>query len=221
MANAIAFPSFFTFNFPFTLSSPHPHPACLDDDALLAQCTITAGRSGGPGGQNRNKVATLITIAHKPTGHAAHAGERRSQLENKQVALRRLRLILATHVRVAAPQPPAFKGKTRESFLAALDASISTKGAPGGQNSDLWRSRVGGTRGGKGGKIACNPEHHDYPALLAEALDTVADTNWEPKPAADRLGITASQLVKLVKDHPPAFVEWNAQRDKRGGHALK
>lgn len=203
------------------MPTPHPHPACLDDDALLAQCAVTAGRGGGPGGQNRNKVATLVEITHQPTGLRAHAGERRSQIENKHAAVRRLRLVLATLVRAAAPPPPAPKGKTREDFLAALDASISTKGKPGDQNSDLWRSRVGGTRGGKGGKIACNPDHHDYPALLAEALDTIADCAWEPKPAADRLGITASQLIKLVKEHPPALAQWNAQRARRAGHPLK
>ena len=200
--------------------APCAHPACLSNESLLAQCDISAGRGGGPGGQHRNKVSTLITLTHRPTGHEAHAGERRSQSENKSVALRRLRLILATHVRTAAPPPPTPKGKTRESFLASLDASISTKGHPGEQNSPLWRSRVGGTRGGKGGRITCNPDHHDYPALLAEALDTVADSAWEPKPAAERLGITPSQLIKLIKDHAPAMVEWNTQREKRGGHPL-
>lgn len=203
------------------MATPHPHPACLPDEALLTQCTVSAGRGGGPGGQHRNKVSTLITITHTPTGHESHAGERRSQQENKAVALRRLRLILAIHVRTAAPPPPKPKGKTREDFLAALDASISTAGHPGEQNSYLWRSRVGGTRHGSTGRITCNPDHHDYPALLAEALDTVADSAWEPRPAAERLGITASQLIKLVKDHPPAMVEWNAQRAKRGGHPLK
>jgi hypothetical protein len=166
-------------------------------------------------------VSTLITLIHRPTGHQSHAGERRSQKENKSVALRRLRLTLAVHVRTAAPPPQTPRGKTFEKFLESLDASISTAGHPGEQNSALWRSRVGGTRGGGAGRIACNPDHHDYPALLAEALDTIADAGWEPKPAAERLGITASQLIKLVKDHPPAMVEWNAQRAKRGGHPLK
>lgn len=214
---AIAFPSIFTF----TLPSTHHHPSCLPDEALLAQCTASAGRGGGPGGQHRNKVSTLITLTHTPTGHEAHAGERRSQQENKQVALRRLRLILAVHVRTAAPALAKPEGNTRESFLASLDASISSTGQPGQQNSDLWRSRVGGTRQGLSGRISCNPDHHDYPALLAEALDTVADRDWEPKAAAARLGITASQLIKLVKDHPPAFVEWNSQRAKRSMHPLK
>jgi len=217
--------SSFTFTFTFTLSPlPHPHPACLSDEALLAQCDLAAGRGGGPGGQHRNKVSTLITLTHRPSGLKAHAGERRSQSENKSVALRRLRLTLAVHIRTPAPPAPALRGKTFEQFIQSLDAAINPAGKPGEQNSTLWRSRVGGTRDGSTGRIACNPDHHDYPALLAEALDTIADSGeggWEPKPAAERLGITTSQLIKLVKDHPPAMAEWNAQRAKRGGHLLR
>ena len=202
---------------------PYPHPATLTDEALLAQCEATAGRGGGPGGQHRNKVSTLINLTHRPTGQQAHAGERRSQSENKSVALRRLRLALAVHIRTPPPPDtlPPLTGKTREDFLAVLDASVTGAGKPSRQCSELWRSRLGGTRAGSTGRIACNPDHHDYPALLAEAMDAIADHSWEPKPAAQRLGITPSQLIKLIKDHPPAMVEWNTQREKRGGHPLK
>ncbi len=84
----------------------------------------------------------------------------------------------------------------------------------GDQRSALWRSRS------RGGKIACNPEHHDYPALLAEALDMIEACGHDAKKAAVRLEVTTSQLIKLVKDHPPAFAHWNAQRRARGEHAL-
>ncbi|MBL8758453.1 MAG: peptide chain release factor-like protein, partial [Phycisphaerae bacterium] len=70
--------------------TPWPHPACLADKDILKQCRIGRGRAGGPGGQNRNKVETLVIITHLPSGLEAHAGERRSQGENKTVALRRL-----------------------------------------------------------------------------------------------------------------------------------
>lgn len=79
------------------------HPAALDEEALLRECRLSRGRSGGPGGQHRNKVETMVELTHEPTGVSAHAGERRSPEVNKRVAIRRLRLALATQVRVGVP----------------------------------------------------------------------------------------------------------------------
>ena len=164
------------------------HPARLSEDDLLAQCTLGRARTGGPGGQHRNKVETAVIITHGQTGMIGKAGERRSVRENRPVAIRRLRLILATDVRTAVPD--------------------------GDVRSELWRSRC------RGGKIACNPKHRDYPALLAEAMDVVWVCGFDPKPASARLGCTASQLIKLVKEHPPAFGKWNGARAERGDHTL-
>ncbi|MBL8745832.1 MAG: peptide chain release factor-like protein, partial [Phycisphaerae bacterium] len=72
-----------------------------------------------------------------------------------------------------------------------------------------------------GGRIQCSPEHHDFPALLAEALDVIADAGWDVKRASVRLGVSMSQLVKFIKDHPPALVKLNAERVKIGERALK
>lgn len=196
------------------------HPACLDDESLLARCEATTGRTGGPGGQNRNKVDSAVRLRDVPTGLIAQASERRSQHENRRVALRRLRLLLAVKVRCEAPVPMKPRGKTVEEFLVALDGTSGRLGMPAAGCSTLWRSRLV-RRAGAPGKIACNPEHHDYPALLAEAMDMIAGEGWDPKAAADRLGVTVSQLIKLVKDHPPAVVELNLRRGERGLHAVK
>ena len=75
------------------------HPAALDHDAVLKDCTVTAGRSSGPGGQNRNKVETAIRITHRPSGIVAGATERRHKEQNKQQAIFRLRVKLAVQVR--------------------------------------------------------------------------------------------------------------------------
>ena len=168
---------------------PWPHPACLPDEELLKGCTLSRGRSSGPGGQHRNKVETEVIITHDATGIRTHAGERRSQIENKRVALFRMRLALATNERTPVPT--------------------------GEIGSPLWRSRV------RAGKIAVNPEHTDFPSMLAEAMDVIAAAAWDPKNAALRLDCSASQLIKLIKDHPPAFERWNRERAAHHLHPLK
>lgn len=76
------------------------HPAALDGKLLLAECEMQKTRRSGPGGQHRNKVESAIVLKHLPTGISAEASERRSQHENRRVALERLRLNLALECRI-------------------------------------------------------------------------------------------------------------------------
>jgi len=75
------------------------HPVTQSIDVLMQQCDIRRTRHSGPGGQHRNKVETAIEITHRPTGIVSFAAERRSQEQNRQVAISRLRLLLAVRVR--------------------------------------------------------------------------------------------------------------------------
>jgi len=81
--------------------------------------------------------------------------------------------------------------------------------------SALWLSRA------RGGRIAVATRHADLPALLAEALDVLALHDWDAAPAAAFLGVTTSQLVRLVALHAPALVRWNDERAARGLRPLR
>lgn len=164
------------------------HPAALAAAELLKQVIETRTRRSGPGGQHRNKVETAVVLVHGPTGISAEGSERRSQTENRQVALERLRLKLAVEHRTPAqPSGP----------------------------SELWQSRVRGRR------LVISANHHDYPALVAEALDRLQEVRFEIAPAASKLGISGTQLVGLFRKSPAGWVTLNKHRAAAGLPALK
>jgi hypothetical protein len=168
---------------------PSLHPTCLSTKELLLDCEIKTTRRGGPGGQHRNKVDSAVVITHVPSQLIGQAGERRSQHENREVAIDRLRLNLAMGIRLE-----------RQSNLPP---------------SERWQSRVQGQR------ISVNPQHHEFPALLAEALDFIYSENFEMTTVAKRLQVSSSQLVKFLKSFPPALQLVNQKRIELGMGALK
>src|SRR5205809_4034996 len=50
----------------------------------------TFARSSGPGGQNVNKVATSVTLRHRPSGISVTVQDSRSQAMNRKLARERL-----------------------------------------------------------------------------------------------------------------------------------
>ncbi len=163
------------------------HPAQYPIERLLADCRIERTRRTGPGGQHRNKVETAVVIDHLPTGLRSEASERRSQAENRRVAIQRLRVKLA----------------------------LSVRNEPSTAVNEIWQQRVAGK------KISVNPEHQDFPALLAEALDCVYALKFDFSAAALHLGVTSSQLIKFLKTAPVAMLQVNQQRENLGLSPLR
>ncbi|WP_075084651.1 peptide chain release factor family protein [Mariniblastus fucicola] len=155
----------------------NPHPASWPTEKLLSGCDTQRTRRGGPGGQHRNKTETAIVVTHRESGVSGQASERRSQLDNREAAVFRLRLNLAISLRCDKPVQDE----------AALP-------------SEMWRSRA------VGGKLVVSPKHADFPALVAEALDWVFAYQFDLSSAAkQRLGLSTSQLVKFLKLCPEAW----------------
>ena len=161
----------------------------LSSAQLLEACKVRCTRRSGPGGQHRNKVETAIVLTHEPTGIQAEASERRSQTQNRSVAVARLRVNLALEVRC--------------------------RRGPSERPSLLWASRC------PAGRICISPDHEDFAALLAEALDVLADCEMDVKAAAARLQTTSSQLTRFLKLEPRALGQVNARRQQLGQRPLR
>jgi hypothetical protein len=81
--------------------------------------------------------------------------------------------------------------------------------------STLWSERC------NNGRLAVNVDHADFPTLLAEALDVLVMFSFDIKLAANRLDLTSSQLVGLLKKEPRAFQLLNTKRESLGLKRLR
>ena len=109
----------------------------LDPEKILKECKVSFFRSSGPGGQHRNKTETGVIVKHLPTGITASASERRSQIQNREMAEERLLAKLRQYytkkkkrVKTTAPR------RVRENILEEK-AAVSRKKSLRGKVTEL------------------------------------------------------------------------------------
>ncbi len=174
-----------------------PHPATLAPETLLRQCELRTQRRSGPGGQHRNKTSSGVFLHHKPTGIVAEATERRSQADNRAVALTRLRLKLAVEVRT----PSVVDGQVDDNESSLRESSLRESYC--------------------GGDLRINDRNEAKPAVLAIMLNDLHAVGGQPSAAAKIWRTSTSAVTRLVKSHPPAFQWVNQIRAHHGRKRLK
>jgi hypothetical protein len=162
---------------------PGRHPALLTDEQLQSQCELRTQRRSGPGGQHRNKTSSGVFLLHVPTAVVAEATERRSQAENREVALVRLRLRLAVEIRTPS----------------ILDGPVDDAEQDYRQRGARTSLKIGQR----------NPAR---PAVLALILNDLHAVGGKPSAVATIWKTTSSAMVRFIQSYPPAFALLNAIR---------
>ena len=147
----------------------------------------------------------LASCTVERTRRSGPGGQRRNKVETAVVITHK-----PTGVRAEASERRSqAENLARATFRLRLKLAMAERTSTA-EPSALWQSRVAGRR------IAVSSEHPDFPALLANALNVLAVTGWSPAAAGEILGVSGSQLVKLLKLEPEALVLVNARRRELG-----
>ncbi len=169
-----------------------PHPAVIDADELLKRCELRTQRRSGPGGQHRNKTSSGVFLTASDWGIVAEATERRSQAQNRVVALNRLRFRLAVELR----------------SVSVLDEPVTAA-------EQELRDRYSGSR------LKLNDENAMKPGVLSLVLNDIHAAGGQPSLVSKAWRSSTSSIVGFLSSHPPAFTYTNEIRTFHSRPPLK
>ncbi len=173
----------------------------LTDDQLLAQCEVDTYRASGPGGQKRNKTSSAVRVRHPPSGLIVIAEESRSQHENRERALRRMRQAFFLHVR---------DDLIRDSLI---DCALTPEAVAA--REDYREARDGEGRLHLGRKDA-----RFWPAV-GVVLDVLQAVAARVSDAARLLGVSTGNLIDFLQTDPKVWQEANQLRARFGQKPLR
>jgi hypothetical protein len=166
----------------------------LSDAGLLAQCEVDTYRASGPGGQKRNKTSSAVRIRHLPSGLIVIAEESRSQHENRERALSRLKKALYL--------------KIRESIRKEALETIGTD------------ERIRGARS-LAGRIEIGKKDPRFWPLVGLALDLLDSLEGRIGETAQALGISTGNLNEFFNTEPKVWEQVNIIRQQYGLKPLR
>ncbi len=169
----------------------------LSDEELAAQCRVERFRVSGPGGQHRNKTDSAVRLTHEPSGVVGFASERRSQHQNRLVALARLRRNIAIEARTDIDLDMYRLPRTLQRILPR---SVQTK-LPG-------KDRVG-------------PKHREFWTGAGPLLDLFNAVRGSTSDCASQIGCSSNQLTKLFASEQHLWAAANAIREQHGLSLLR
>ena len=163
----------------------------LEDKAFERSCRLEFYMASGPGGQKRNRTYSAVRATHKKTALSAVAEESRSQIDNREKALRRLKKKIALHVR---------KDFLATGFKVHPEAAVFFL---------------------KEGIKRINSKNKLYPIYCAVLLDSIYTAKGKLSEASERLNTSTGKLNKVICSDKDIFNAVNRLRNSFGLNALK
>ena len=163
----------------------------IGDKEFARSCRLEFYMASGPGGQKRNRTYSAVRATHKRTTVSAVAEESRSQTDNKEKALKRLKKKIALHVR---------KDFSATGFKVHPEAA------------ELFLRE---------GIKKINSKNRLYPLYCAVLLDSIYASKGKLSEASEMLNSSTGKMNKVISSDKDIFNAVNRLRSSFGLNSLR